>query len=124
MHKVLYVDDEETNLRVFKNSFRRDFEIFTATSAEEGLEILKNVQVDVIITDQRMPGMSGVEFLEAINKKHPQIPPNRLIVSGYAQDKDISEAFNKFHLFQFVSKPWDYEKLLDIINCAINNCYE
>ena len=119
--KILYVDDEEINLRIFKDSFRRDFEIRTAISGKKALEIIENEFVDIVITDQRMPGMTGVELLKEINEKYPKIPPHRLIVSGYSQDNDIKEAFEKYKLMKFISKPWKYEELKTIINNALNN---
>ena len=66
MPRILYVDDEKSNLDVFKNAFFKDFEIFTADSGEKGLEILQNEDVDLIIADQRMPNMTGVEFLKKV----------------------------------------------------------
>ena len=119
-HKILYVDDEESNLRIFKDTFRRDFEIFLAINGRKALEILEKNQVDVVITDQRMPEMTGVELLKEINIRFPYIPPHRLILSGYAEDKDIKEAFVKYRLFKFVSKPWRYNEFKKIIINAIN----
>jgi len=121
---VLYIDDEEVNLRLFKNSFRRDFEVITANSAIEGLKILDHKNIDVVITDQRMPDMTGVELLEAINNQFPDIPPNRLIVSGFSQDEDIEKAFNHYRLFKFISKPWNYNYLKEIILSAIQSNHE
>ena len=82
-HSVLYVDDEQSNLRIFKDTFRRDFEVLTAISAFEALEILERNRVDVVITDQRMPNMTGVELLKKIYARFPNNPPHRLILSGY-----------------------------------------
>jgi DNA-binding NtrC family response regulator len=70
-YSILYIDDEESNLRIFKNTFRRDFNIFTANSAQNALEMLKEVNVDVLITDQRMPGMSGTELLKEVKNAVP-----------------------------------------------------
>ena len=109
-HLILYVDDEEVNLRIFKNTFRREFNVLTASSVLKGTEMLENNKVDVVITDQRMPGKTGVEFLKEINDRFPHIPPNRLMVSGYAKPKDIEKAFSHYHLFKFISKPWKEEE--------------
>ncbi len=117
--KILYVDDEESNLRILKDTFRRDFEIYLATNGRKALDILQQNQIDVVITDQRMPEMTGVELLKEINMLFPYIPPHRLILSGYAEDKDIKEAFEKYRLFKFVSKPWNYNELKEIILEAI-----
>ena len=119
-YKILYVDDEESNLRIFKDTFRRDFEIYLAISGRKALEILEQNNVDVVVTDQRMPEMSGVELLKEINIRFPYIPPHRLILSAYAEDKNIKEAFEKYRLYKFVSKPWDYSEFKETIINAIN----
>ena len=118
-YKILYIDDEVVNLRLFKHSFRRDFEIFTVQSAKDGLKFLKTQKVDIIITDQRMPEMTGVELLEIINKEYPNIPPNRMIISGYSPDDVIKKAFDHYKLYSFVSKPWNYENLKETIKKAV-----
>jgi len=116
---ILYVDDEEINLRLFKASFRREFNVITANSAKEGLKYLSDHQVDLIITDQRMPETTGVEFLSQVQKIYPDIPPGRLIVSGYSDPEDIDIAYEKYQLFKFISKPWNQDELQEIINNAI-----
>ena len=119
--KILYVDDEESNLRIFKDSFRRYFEVQIAISAYEALEILEQGIVDVVITDQRMPGMTGVELLKEINERFSDIPPERLIVSGYSEDSDIRQAFKEYRLSKFIPKPWNYEDLKQTIIEAVNH---
>lgn len=121
---VLYIDDEEGNLRIFKSTFRRDFNIELANSAEEALKILNEVKIDVLITDQRMPKMTGIELLKEVKKQFPSIPPNRLMVSGYAAPGDIDDAYNKYDLYKFISKPWNEEDLKHIIENAIQNNHE
>lgn len=118
-YKVLYVDDEESNLRIFKDTFRRDFDIYIVSSPFEALELLKTNMVDIVITDQRMPGMTGVELLGEINANFNDIPPHRLIVSGYAEDEDIKKAFDEYRLTKFIPKPWDYEDLKEVILSSI-----
>ncbi len=118
-YTLLYIDDEESNLRVFKNSFRRDFNIYLATSAQEGIEILNKSKIDVIITDQRMPGKTGLELLKEIHDMFPDIPPHRLMVSGYAAPTDINMAFENYGLFRFISKPWEADELRQIILTVI-----
>lgn len=118
---VLYVDDEVSNLRIFKDTFRRDFDVLLAGGGKEALEILQNNHVDVVITDQRMPEMTGVELLAIVNTRFPNIPPNRVILSGFTEDSDIQLAFEQYRLSRFIPKPWDYEALkFEILN-AINN---
>lgn len=119
--KILYIDDEEINLRLFKSTFRRDYDILTARTAMEGLEILSENPVDLIITDQRMPDVTGVEFLSMVQQKYPQIPPGRLIISGYSDPEDIALAYKEYQLYQFIAKPWGQDELQEIIKKAMNN---
>jgi len=82
--------------------------------------VVKN-NVDLIITDQRMPEVTGVEFLAMIQKIYPQIPPGRLIISGYSDPEDIALAYKEYQLYKFISKPWDQNELQEIIKKAMNN---
>ncbi len=117
--KILYVDDEVSNLRIFKDSFRRDFDILLAESGKDALKLMEENTVDIVITDQRMPHMTGVELLQEIHKKYPDIPPHRLIVSGYSKNSDIERAFESYKLFKFISKPWQYAELKKTILDAV-----
>jgi len=123
-YTILYIDDEESNLRVFKNTFRRDFNILLSTSADEGFSILNEQEIDVIITDQRMPGKTGIDLLKEIHGKYPDIPPHRLMVSGYTEPEDIETAYSSYGLFKFISKPWEAEELKKIILDVINMKYD
>jgi YesN/AraC family two-component response regulator len=109
--KILYVDDEEINLRLFKVSFRRDYDIYTALSGFEALNLIEQVSFKIVITDQSMPGMTGVELLKKIFEIYPEMPPDRLIISGYMEDNEIREAFEKYKLSKFIAKPWKYNEL-------------
>ena len=118
-YTILYVDDERSNLRVFKSTFRREFEILLAESAREAVELIKANHIDLLITDQMMPEMSGVELLREIKELYPDVPPNRVMLSGYAQPDDIDLAFEHYKLYRFISKPWDEHQLKDLIIEAI-----
>lgn len=116
MHKhinALYIDDEKSNLTTFKAAFRKDFTIFLADSASKGLDILKNNEIHVILTDQRMPEKSGVEFLSSILEEFPYA--TRILVTGYTDMEALVDAVNKGHIFKYISKPWDNEKLKEVI---------
>ena len=119
-YSILYVDDENVNLELFYYTFRRDFIITLAESAKEGLKFLEKNSVDMIITDQIMPEMTGVEFLEEVQIRFPSTPPNRLMISGYARNEDIDKAFDNYQLSSFISKPWDANDVKNIILVAIN----
>lgn len=110
---VLYVDDEANNLTAFKANFRRDFKVFTALSAKEGLDILRNNNIEIILTDQRMPEMTGVEFLELVIKEFPD--PIRILITGYADIEAVIDAINKGQVYKYITKPWnDHELKMNI----------
>lgn len=112
---VLYVDDEIDNLNAFKAVFRRDFEVFVAESADEGMKIIENKENDIhiVLTDQRMPNITGVEFLASLVKDFPQIM--RVLVTGYADLTTVIDAINKGEVYRYVSKPWDNVELKNLI---------
>jgi adenylate cyclase len=106
---VLYVDDEEHNLISFKAVFRKEYEIHTATSGEAGLEIIRNHPVDLIITDQRMPGMTGIQFLEHVVPEYPDTI--RMILTGFSDVEAIIGAINTGRVFRYITKPWNENEL-------------
>lgn len=116
--RVLYIDDEEENLEGFSASFRRAYEMYTATSAAEGLKILENIDIDVIFCDQRMPQVTGVEFFKSIIEKYPN--PIRILITGFTDVKELADAVNDGHIYRYITKPWES---LDIHN-AIKNGYD
>lgn len=109
MINVLYVDDEVHNLNSFKAGFRRLFNIFVAESAAEGRKILETENIQVIITDQRMPVMTGIEFLESIIPEFPD--PIRILLTGYADINAVIDAINKGQVYKYIQKPWMDEDL-------------
>lgn len=114
--KVLYVDDEVNNLNSFKATYRRDYKVYTANSGPEALEIIKEIQFPVIITDQRMPEMTGVEFLVEVLKISPD--SIRILLTGYSDINAVIDAVNKGQIYYYVNKPWDEQQLRIIINNA------
>ncbi|WP_026954702.1 response regulator [Algoriphagus vanfongensis] len=114
--RILYVDDEENNLQAFKATFRRDYKIFIAISAKEGREILEKEEVDIIITDQRMPEQTGVEFLESIIPIHPD--PIRVLLTGYTDIQAVIDAINKGQVYHYLTKPWEEDYLRTVIKNA------
>ncbi|SEV98286.1 sensor histidine kinase [Chitinophaga arvensicola] len=116
--RILYIDDEIHNLNAFKASFRRSYEIYTATSAQEGKLLLKEISVQIIIADQKMPVSTGVEFFNEIKDTLPD--PMRILLTGYTDVEDIIDAINKGHIYSYIKKPWDEHEL----HKTINNAYE
>lgn len=106
---ILYVDDEENNLFSFKATFRIKYKVLTAISGDEALLLMRNNPVHIIITDQRMPNMTGVEFLEKVIDKFPD--PIRILLTGYADMAAVVDAVNKGKIFHYLSKPWNEEEL-------------
>lgn len=118
--RILYVDDEEENLLVFRSSFRRNFDVLTSNSASEAIELLKDNPVDVIISDQRMPELSGVEFLSRLPDNGDNI---RMILTGFSDIEAVVEALNSGKVYKYISKPWEKEELLVIIEDAIKSLH-
>jgi DNA-binding NtrC family response regulator len=114
---VLYIDDEVNNLNSFKAAFRRDFEIFTASSAKEGRKILDNNEIGVIITDQRMPGMTGIEFLESILLIYPDTI--RILLTGFSDINAVMDAINRGQVYKYLVKPWQNDELKMYIENAL-----
>ncbi len=113
---VLYVDDETNNLIAFKATYRKVYNIFTAESASEGKNILGQENIHIIITDQRMPGVTGVEFLESIIPEYPD--PIRILLTGYADIEAVINAINKGQVYRYINKPWDEMELKFVIDNA------
>ena len=114
---ILYVDDEEHNLVSFKAAFRRDYNVLTATTAREGLQLLRRHPVQLIVTDQRMPEMTGVQFLEAVQPDFPH--PVRMILTGYTDIEQIINAINTGRVYQYITKPWVEEDLRITLDSAL-----
>ncbi len=106
---ILYVDDEEQNLISFKATFRRDYKIITAKSGFEGIELIRNNKINLIITDQRMPEMTGIQFLEKIIPEYPETI--RMILTGFSDIEVIISAINNGRIFRYINKPWDHNEL-------------
>ncbi|GAA4314136.1 hypothetical protein GCM10023149_10180 [Mucilaginibacter gynuensis] len=113
---VLYVDDEENNLFSFKATFRIKYNVLTALSGDEALKILAEKPVDIVITDQRMPEMTGVEFLEKVLQQFPD--PMRILLTGYADMTAVIDAVNKGKIFHYLAKPWNEAELDETIKSA------
>ncbi len=114
--KILFVDDEEYNLLVFRTSFRKLYDVITAPSASDAIELLKTTNADIIISDQRMPDMTGVEFLNSLPDDADSI---RMILTGYSDMEAVIEALNKGKISKFIAKPWQKGELQKIIDEAI-----
>jgi response regulator RpfG family c-di-GMP phosphodiesterase len=116
--KIFYVDDDSGNLEVFKASFFREYEILTAISGEDALKLMKNhPDVAVFITDQRMPGMCGIELLKQMATLYPDII--RIIVTAYGDMELVVNAINECQIYKYLTKPWDLVELRLVIKNAV-----
>jgi len=117
-YHILYVDDEEGNLNVFRVSFGYEYRISLAKSAQEAIQIVKNNDIHLIITDQRMPEMTGVQMLQVIVKDYPNVVS--IIMTGYSDISAIKDAINECQIFRYLNKPWQKEDLRLTIEQALN----
>jgi response regulator RpfG family c-di-GMP phosphodiesterase len=109
-HSILCIDDEENLLNALKRLLRKEgYRILTAGSGAEGLKILEENEVHLIISDQRMPVMSGTEFLAKVKERFPEII--RIVLSGYTDVDTITESINQGHIYKFILKPWNDQNL-------------
>ena len=107
---ILVVDDEPDMLDSLRSLLRHDFEVYSAGSGAEGAAILEKQEIHVVMTDQRMPQMTGVDFLKKVKNDHPEAI--RVIFTGYADIGAVIDAINQGNVFRYVSKPWDPEQLI------------
>lgn len=114
--KVLCVDDEPGLLRSLRWLLRGQYEVAVASSGFDGLALLSAENFDVVISDQRMPGMTGTEFLERAREVSPR--SIRLLLTGYSDFNAVLSSVNDSEVFRFISKPWDNQKLLDTVGDA------
>lgn len=115
---LLLIDDETEILKSLQRQFRKKYKVFIASNTVEAEEIIEHEQINVIISDQRMPGTTGVEFLSKIKKQHPEII--RLILTGYADIEAIIQAINEGSIFRYVTKPWNPDELDHIVHDAFD----
>lgn len=116
--RVLLVDDEAGVIKAISRLLADEpYDIVTAKSGREALGLMATTAIDVIISDERMPGMSGVELLEAVSRIHPQTI--RIILTGHADTGLVFQAINDGKIYRFLSKPWDDRELLAIVRQAM-----
>jgi DNA-binding NtrC family response regulator len=105
--RVLYVDDDRGNRQAFIAAFRKEFDVLTASTAEEAWEILAQGHVHVTIADQRMPGMKGSEFLAMVRHRFPRV--KRMLVTAYADMQAVVDALNMGGVCFYIQKPWEVD---------------
>ncbi len=116
-HTILYIDDDRPNLDTFKRIYGHQFNVLTAISGEEGLSILKTNHVHLLVADQRMPGMTGVEVLEKARVISPHTI--RMVLTAYTDIDLLLNAIKKGRVYEYVTKPWDEEDLTNSIKASL-----
>ncbi len=114
---ILYVDDEQVNLSIFENNFSEDFNILTATNIENVFDILKNNEIKVVLTDQQMPEITGIELIRKIKELYPETVC--IIISGFTDKEVLFKAINEVDVYWFIEKPWDNQQVIHVIDNAI-----
>jgi DNA-binding NtrC family response regulator len=115
-HCLLVIDDEPDVCDSVHDLLRREFRVLKAHGAQDGLRLMQEEEVHIIMTDQRMPTITGVELLEKVKARKPQAV--RMLFTGYSDLDSIIAAINQGHIFQFLKKPWQPEELQDAVRAA------
>ena len=115
-HTILVVDDEPDVVKSVKDLLRMDYKVLGATRAADAVEILRGEEVHLVMTDQRMPEMTGVQFLSKVRGDYPQAI--RLLFTGYADIRAVIDAINQGNVYRYITKPWDPDELQSVIREA------
>ena len=117
--QILYVDDEPNNLFAFKSVFRRTYSVLTASGGAEALSLIKDNKIDLVLSDHRMPEMTGVELCKYIMNQFPTL--KRMIVTGYQDEESIQDALAEGIISKLIAKPWDKEILNQEIQSVLKD---
>jgi two-component system response regulator HupR/HoxA len=116
-YELLFVDDEVANLQKLQRTFMDHYVVHLAQSGEEALQILRRSSIDAIITDQKMPGMTGIEFLEESQKEYPNLV--RIVLTGFTEVDDLIAAINTGKVHKYITKPWEPDELRVAVHEAL-----
>ncbi len=116
-HTILCVDDESDNVDALERLFRKRYNVLKATSGEQALKLLADNSPSVIVSDQRMPNMTGVEFLAKSMKTHPETI--RILLTGYTDIESVIDSINSGQVYRYVTKPWDPVDFSNTVDKAI-----
>jgi len=117
---LLVVDDEENVRNALRRSLRKDnYVVHTAAGPEEGLELLKQHRIDLVISDHLMPKMTGLDFLKLVHDRHPDV--GRMMLTGHADMDTAIKAINEGEIYRFLQKPWDDVELKVIVHLAVEH---
>lgn len=120
--QILIVDDELPIRRLLEKMFSTEYDVLCAADAVEAMEIVKTNNISLIISDQRMPGMTGVEFFTKMRLMYPHI--TRILLSGYIEKSDLEYAFENELIHHFISKPWSVKEMKTLVAEALEEQQE
>ncbi|MEQ8473138.1 MAG: response regulator [Marinoscillum sp.] len=109
---ILYVDDEPANLRSFKSAFRRLYKVHIADHPTKAIEMVKENELNIVVSDHRMPDLVGTDLLREVHAYDQDI--KRIILSGFVSKEELQEANEEFGIHAYISKPWDFEHVHNI----------
>jgi len=118
-HRILVVDDDPTVLHALGASLKPEYNVFSATNAQDALAIMDDENIALTISDHKMEGMTGVELMEKLSRKHPDVV--RILVTGYAEDELFMDAINVGHIYGFINKPWRVAELRNMVRKGIRH---
>lgn len=118
-YKILIVDDEASNLRALERLFRTEYEVLTAGSGADALSLLEHHDMALLIADQRMPGMSGIELMQRTARLRPHMV--RILLTGYTDVDSLIEAINSGRVYKYITKPWNNDDLLLTVARALEH---
>ena len=118
-YKILIVDDESSNLRALERLFRTEYDVLTAGSGADALSLLEHHDVALLIADQRMPEMSGIELMQRTAQLRPHMV--RILLTGYTDLDSLIEAINTGHVYKYITKPWNNDDLLLTVARALEH---
>lgn len=121
-YPILFVDDEEMALITFKNLFKKEFTVFTARSGEEALQLIEaNPELALVISDQRMPDMTGIELLRRISSKRPDLIG--MLITAYTEIELVIDAINRGNAYRYLTKPYNEDELKQVLRQGIERYY-
>jgi len=118
-YKILIVDDESSNLRALERLFRTEYDVLTAGSGADALSLLEHHDMSLLIADQRMPEMSGIELMQRTARLRPHMV--RILLTGYTDVDSLIEAINTGHVYKYITKPWNNDDLLLTVARALEH---
>jgi signal transduction histidine kinase len=123
LHKtVLVVDDESPNLVLLRSVLEDDYAVLEATSGADALALAERASIDVVVTDERMPGMTGVQMLERLHERAPDVAG--VLLTGYSDTPALISAINRARVFRYLKKPWQIEEIVDAVRAASHHVHQ